>query len=338
MAYGATSTWKAQFGDEVSPGTNVATSAIWPGPVSDIEDLSPVELINQQIGLLAPTLDSFRPFELAQITVPPTEASAELLPYIFDAGIDTVATSGTYERTYVMPKAADVGIQTYTIEVGNALIPLSVHQMSYGFVRSFTLSAMMNEAWKVSSVWQGQRKDLSYVVGTSGTRGFTASAAVPTGTQRLMSNKGALYIDDAGGSFGGTQVVGKLHAFSITVDTGLRPIFTADGERLYFYTLERIGVPHPTFSISYKMEDSSRVETERTHFTTGALRLFQLVVTGSDATRYLAVAFTGKYTTFGTYTDVDGMTVVTAEGVGGYNSTLDSFLTIVVKNNLAAIP
>jgi hypothetical protein len=340
MAYGVYAKNAIQLGDEATPGTQVLTTVVWPGEFSDITDQGVTEIVPSHEGLLAPTLDAMRLQELSQLDFPDSPLAFETIVYPLDSGIMTATPSGAgpYTRTYTFPVNTDAAIDTYTVEAGNELVPESVYQFKFGFTRMFSLSARINEAWRLAS-WQmqGQRKDPSYVVGSSGTRGFSGGAATPDGLERMIANATSLWIDNSGVAIGTTPITGVLQEFSMQVDTGLRPVFSMDGGVLYYTAIKRIGIPLIPFTIAYELEDSSVAEDERAAYEARAVRIFRLLCTGTGG-RVMSIGAAGKYLSFDPYQNVDGNTVIRANGVFGYSPVDTRFCAITVTNNQATLP
>jgi hypothetical protein len=59
---------------------------------------------------------------------------------------------------------------------------------------------------------------------------------------------------------------------------------------------------------------------------------------GSSATRNFKIDLVGKYTSFGTYNNQDGNTIVEASGVCTFDATDTEYCTITVTNNVATVP
>jgi hypothetical protein len=91
--------------------------------------------------------------------------------------------------------------------------------MEYGFVESFTLSGKVGEAWKISSNWRGRQKTVEALTGSLSL----------TALEEILFGNTSVFIDAAGGTIGSTQKAGVLLEASVTVNTGIMPVFTADG-------------------------------------------------------------------------------------------------------------
>lgn len=330
MAYGPFSSNRIQIGAETTPGTAVAADIIWRGPAADIEDTQVVMRPGQEenTGLLVPTERAYVAQLSAALSIPETEATFEHLPHIFEAAIKTatpVDTSPTYTYTYAPGVSTANTIKTYTLESGNAIAG-DGNEMEYGFVESFTLVGTVGEAWKMTSNWRGRQKTVAPMTG----------ALSLTTVEEILFGKTKLYIDATGGTIGTTQESGVLLEASLTYNSGIQPVFAADGT-LYF-TAHKITPPSLDFTLTLELDSTANtVVTERAFWKSQTTRLIRLIATGS-ASREFTVDIAGKYTSVGGYQNSNGNTTVQLSGTAVYSSADSLFCEFEVVNLLSALP
>ncbi len=327
--YGAYAFNTIQLGREVDAGTAVAATSIWRGPAVDIEDQTETVMVQEDTGLLLPGTRSYRPKSQAVLAMPETELTFEQVLHLLEAGIKTATPAGTgpYTYTYSFPTSTTLNtIKTYTLESGN-MFAGDANEMAYCFVEEMTFSGAAGEAWKMSATWRGRQK---------GTTTMTGALAL-VATEEALFSKTKLYIDAPAGTHGTTNKAGVLTAANISIKTGVVPVWTADGS-IYFYAHKFVR-PEITFSLSFELENVGGVlAAERAAWVAGTLRLIQLDCAGSSVARNFKIDLVGKYTSFGTYNNQDGNTVVEASGMATFDATDTEYCTITVKNNVATVP
>lgn len=328
MTYGPFSANTIQLGREATAGTAVAATTVWRGPAVDIEDgrtiIAPGK--EENVGLLVPT-DRTAVVQLAaMLSMPETELTFEQLPHILEAGIKTATPSGSgpYVRAYPYPFVTPNTIKTYTIETGNAIAG-DGHEMEYGFVESFTLSGRKGEAWKMTANWRGRQKTEA---------ALTSSLSLPA-VEEALFGKTKLYIDAANGTIGTTQIAGVLVEASITVNTGLRPVFTGDG--VLYFTAHKNVPPEVTFTLTMELESGGKVNDQRALFEAQTARLTRLLIDGSSVARKIKIDIAGKYTSVGSYQNSEDNTTVQLSGEAKYNSAAALFFAVEVTNSIATM-
>ncbi len=324
---------KIQLGKESTPGTAVAATALWRGQ-GVLDDRREVQFIEEDVGYLSGIDRTITPQYLAGITFEETPATFEQLPYVLAAGVKNV-TSGTqdgtgsdYIYTYTFPTTSANSVQTYTIEAGD---DQQAEEMEYSFVEAFTLSGEAGGPVMVSADWLGRQAQ---------TTTFTGSIAVPT-VEDIIFLKGKLYIDDVSGTIGTTQKSNTLLSFNLSVTTGWRPFFTADGN-LYFSSIKST-MPEVVMEVTF--EHDGTATAEKTNWRNETPRLIRLSFEGSTVStpgtsyskKTLIVDLAGKWERFEPLDEQDGNDVVTARFRARYNATAATFAEIVVVNELSAL-
>jgi hypothetical protein len=324
---------RIQMGAEATPGTELDATFKWRG-VGSIADETEVQFAEEDVGFIAPTLRSYIAQEIATLELADTEATFEQLPYILSAGISEEAGvqdgAGTlYIYDYDFAEAALNTIKTYTVEMGNNQ---QEEQMLYAFCREFGLSGAAGEAVMMNGTLQGD-------VVAPGT--FTADPGLDV-VEEIVFQKGKLYIDPTSGAFGATQVSLSLLNFSLSVVTGVKAYFTADGA-LKFSGIEYV---QPEITLEMTFKHNASAVTEIANWRAETPRLVSLVFEGSVPTtvgtiyslKTLVINLAGKFVTVGPLEDEDGDDVRSFSMRVGYDETAADIGNIVVVNELAALP
>lgn len=319
---------RTQLGREVTPGTPVASTVIWRGAFSMIEDARERVIVEEQIGAFTQAERSYDASLLAHWNQPSTPLTYEQVVHILEAGVKTATPTGAgpYVRSYAYPFSGTTvnTIKTYTIETGSVSVASDQYEMEYGFVEDFEFSGTANESWMMQSTWAGRQMTQA---------AQTASLTVPT-VNDCMFNKTTLTIDGTGGTVGLSTKSGVLMAANVRVRTGLMPVPVGDGN-LYFAS-HKWTQPEITFSITLELEDASIVAQERVFYRSNAVRLIRLDNVGS-ATLGFRADLAAKYDNVGDYTNSDGNTTVTLEGHAVASSADSLAATFMITNGIAAL-
>jgi hypothetical protein len=83
---------KIQLGKETTAGTNVDATTIWRG-MGTIKDNREVIFPEEDVGILGGTTRSYIARQWSEISMPSVESTFEQLPYIFEAGVQSVAAA-----------------------------------------------------------------------------------------------------------------------------------------------------------------------------------------------------------------------------------------------------
>jgi hypothetical protein len=333
MTYGIKPLRKILLGRETTAGTEADATTYWRGE-GVMEDQLEVVFPDEDVGYLSGTDRSYIPKVAAAITFDETPATFEQVLHIFEAGIRTDAPSqnGTgsgYIYEYQWPTTTPNTIKTYTIEAGDNS---QEEQATYFFVTSFTLAGAPNQAVTNAADWAGRQ----VAPGT-----YTTNATIPT-VEEILFNKAKLYIDTAGGTFGGTQKTGTFLGFDLKVTTGWTARFTGDGQ-LYFAFVKQI---MPEAILSVTMENDATGVAEKAAWLAQTPRKIRLrfdgsalttVGGGSYTTKTLIIDAMGKWEKFGGLDEDDGDDTVTGDMRIRYNSTASQNMLITVVNELSAV-
>lgn len=332
MAYGTVTQRRIQLGSESTAGTAVAATARWRGPASQIDAGLDVRKPEENVGLLVDTERNYIPSVLAMLDFPECEATYEQLPYLFEAAIKKIGTgaadgTGTGKiYSYGYDETAGQTLQFYTIEAGDNN---QAHEMEYSFPTEISLKWAARDGLRVSSKWSGRQRTATT---------FTGSLALPT-VEEILAPK--IYVDDAGGTIGTTQLTGTLVGYELKIATGLVPVFT--GEGLTTFTAVKQTKPAITLRMTY--EHDANATAEYAKLTAKTTRLVRILHegsaltqgTGAYAKKTCRFDIAGRYFSFSPYEDQDGDNQITVELQAGYNTAADLFFAATIVNTLTAL-
>ena len=155
---------------------------------------------------------------------------------------------------------------------------------------------------------------------------------------------GQVYIDAIGGTYGTTQVSAQILAFEITHEILWGPKWAIDGNK-YFSHLVYAG--HKiTGKITFEHDTAVRRNAgAKADFEARTARKLRINLLGSalttpatHATKKVTLDMPIKYTKVGTLDDMDGNDIVDMEFRSRYNATAADQGSIVVVNQLTALP
>lgn len=332
MAQGIKGLRKIQLGREATAGTAVAASTIWRGMGTLKDDLVQT-FVEEDVGLLAPTDNSYISALGGSISLSATPATFEQLPHILEMGVMTAtptqdgAGSG-YLYDYLAPIASLPTLKHYTIEAGDNN---AAEEMEYCFVHSFTLEGTAGEAVMMSADVNGRQVSTST---------FTGAISLPS-VEVIKTNKGKFYIDAIGGTIGSTQVTQTLKGFTLNWNTGLQSVMTLDGA--LYYTFVKTTKSEITLDLTFEYNSNASAEIAKWRAGTSSLiRLqFEGNALGTAATytyKTLNVDLTGKWDNFQAISDENGNDIVVGTFRALYNATPATYAEILIVNELTTLP
>ena len=334
MAEGIKALRKIQLGRETTAGTAVAATTRWRG-MGAIQDDRVVEFPEEDVGILSGTDRSYVSKLAASISFDSVPATFEQLPHIFEAGImtDTAAADGGgsgYIYQYDVPTTAANTIKTYTIEGGDNI---QAEEMEYSFVKDFSISGNAGEAWMASANWTGRQVSKA---------SFTAagSASIPD-VEEILTSKTKLYIDNATGTAGTTQVSNTVLSFDLSGNTGWQEVFTADGNLYFSFAKHTM----PEFTLNVTFEHNSTAVAQKDAWIAETAKVLQLKGEGSAFTtagtytyKTAILELPGKWESFESLGEQDGNDIVSGTFRVRYNSDVGHAGRFIVVNDLSALP
>ena len=337
MAPGRKDLRRVQFGWEnpAAPGTQVVATARWRAPTDGIEDMLTVEQIPEHIGKFTGSDRSTVTAYKSQLALPETPATFEQLPYLLaislggpKAGVQDGAGTD-YLYTTAIAEGTIPTIQTLTVEAGD---DNQAYEFGYGHCPEFKLAGAGGETLKMSGMIMGQQKT---------TATFTAGVSLPT-VEEVLVSKGKIYLDAISGAYGGTQIVAQVLAVDLNFKAFLIPKYTLDG--LLDFTMVIYTGHEITGSILF--ENDTQAQAEILNYETQTARKLRLqfegATVGTPGTTFskktLRIDLPIKFSRFGPLTDQEGNDTILGEFTSRYNTTADDSGSIVVVNELAALP
>jgi hypothetical protein len=267
-------------------------------------------------------------------------ATFEQLPYILETIVHATPTTDTgsgtgYIREYIFPTLStdipeSTDYVTYTIEGGDNQ---EAESMEYSFVPSFKLSGTPTEAWMVDATWRGRQVSTDTFTGLG-------TSDIPTVDEMLFS-KTSLYIANSSTDWG-SAISQTLLGATLDVDTGLRDVYTADGQ-LYFSFIKNVGA---TATLNITFEHNATAQAQKAIWRAKTTKSIRLAVTGSALTaagaytyRTVYIDMAGKWEKFEKLSEQDGNDIVAGIFRVRYNtSAVGEYLKFTIVNELATLP
>lgn len=325
---------RVQLGREATAMTAVPATTVWRGPALMPSDDQVKVMPEENIGFSSKTTRQYTPQKVSSLAFPSTEATFQGIQHVMEAGVKTVTPVadgvGTgFVNAYPLPSGDVNTTKTYTIEGGDNKI---TEEIEGCFVVDFELSGKKNEAWMLSSTWKGRQSTVS---------SFTGGLSIPTVSEMLF-NKSKLYIDNVGGTIGGTQITNSWIEAKLKVTTGLKAQFTGDGN-LYFSFMDFIGAKA---TLELSLLHNATTTAERVLYRADTPRQIRMLIEGKNLTTpgtYSKETFrvdgAGMYTTFGAPNDEDeGSNVNKVTFEMAYDATAALFCNLLLVNELTAVP
>lgn len=319
---------KIQTGREATAGTKVAATAKQMGKL-EMEEIITLHRPDEERGSLADKHTSTPVGEAVECSFS-GDATFEQLPYWLENSIRTVSGAVTdtsaYTYTYTPNLTTANTPKTFTIEYGE---DVQEHEIEYCVTKELEISGAIDGVWAVKANIFGRNLDPS---------SFTGALSDPTVEPAIM-NLTKLYIDDSGGSHGGTEKALTLIDFAFKLSTGFLP-GKHGGATLYFDTLRQKKI---TATLDMTLEFLTATEAERVKYVAGTNRLVRLEALGtlagaSTAYRTARIDMSGVYTKWSTLQDDDGATTVAVTLETEYDATWAKALELVVINAVSTLP
>ena len=320
---------KILIGQETTAGTAVPTTVVWRGNGTS-QDVRPGTVVDEDIGNLTGDTRTYVGKTEGQLTMEDTPATFEHLPYLFAAGVENLVTgvidtpASGYVYQYDMASTASATPRTFTIEAGDNQ---QFEEMAYCYTQGIRLSGAPGEAVMMSADWVGRQLAPTTVT--------SVGVAV---VEEILFGKGGIYIDTIGGTVGDTVKTLTLMGFNLSIDTGQRPVYSADGE-LFFATIKQIA-PEVTLNVTFEHNATAVAEVVKWRAQTpGMLQLnfagAAVETTGGTYdTKTLILRFAGLWESFDKIAEIDGNDVITGTLRARSNAanTKNSFQAIIVNN------
>jgi hypothetical protein len=326
---------QVQIGTESTAGTAVTPTARWRGPGVMPDDQRTLVFPDENIGSIPGKDRSYTPMLKSSLALPETEATFEQLGYLLGACIKGAAgvqdgAGSDYVYTYDFPSTqpAITYLDTLSITGGD---DQEQEQIEYAFVVDMVIRGRVGEALKVSANIEGRQSTLDNF----------ETLSLPT-VEEILTQTGKVYIDDADGTIGSTQVTESITVFELRIKSGWQARFTADGN-LYF---SHAKFTRPELELDITFEHDSDAVSEKANWRSETARLIRLQFEGADVgtpgTVYSKKTFrtdlAGKWSRFEPIGEDSDITISQGKFMVRENDTAALFAQLIVVNELSALP
>ena len=263
---------KIQYGKEVTKGTAVVATAMFPGQIvvpSDRKVMFPRYATGRKSGAIASQINQYL---VDGATLGMEAAVFEKLPLFFSCGLKgnitaTEVTAGQADYLWAFaPTLTAAGTyDALTIEYGD---DTEQYEVEFCMFRSIKISGKVgaDEPVKVEGTFFGRQISDS---------AFTA-ALTPGTLTPMIANSVKIYIDSTWATLGSTIKSGLLREYSIEIITGLHPKFMGDGQ-LYFSTY---GEGELACIADFKFEGNSEADAQWDAWRAQTNRAIRLLIEG----------------------------------------------------------
>lgn len=277
---------KSQYGVEVTKGTAVAATAIWPGTVTVPPDRK-VKFLRPATGRRGGAIKS----SVAQILVDgivmamPEALYAEKIPLMLSMLLDSSVVAGTGTPgagtwTYVPVLTAAPAVNAITLEWGD---DTGAYEAEFVMAKSLKIRGRTGEDGFATAELTCFGKQISK---STFTGALTTGALTP-----IISNLTSLWIDPAYASVGTTAKQGLLREYDIEITNNFHPKIMASGSLM----MSTYGIGDLTFVANLTYEGIAAAITEYDAFVAQTLRALRLRL--GDTTNGLDLDLVGKYET-----------------------------------------
>lgn len=342
MAVGIKRLRRIHLGKEVTPGTAVAATTRWRGGATMLDDQRKIEEIEEWIGVIDGADRTAVVQLMGMLALDEVPATSEQFQYLAAMGFGGPTTGSAdgagSDKIYTTntPTTAKPTAVPYTIQGGD---DFEQEVMEYAVCTKISLKGAMGQTARMSGTLMGRQ------VARLGS-GFSAGATIPSiGAGEFPTQKGKLYIDAIGGTYGTTQVSNLLIAFQVDYEIYWQPVFTMDGNLYYSYPSYRGHKISGT--LSYLHDTGADGNTgELADFRAQTPELMRLELNGDTVTspgttysnRKIIIDAPIKYLNPGPLGEDNGNDIRVMKFRSRYNTTAGNAGKFVVVNELASLP
>jgi hypothetical protein len=325
---------KIQIGRESTAGTNVAATYIFRG-VGTLKDDIKIDRVSQDIGIVGGTDEVNNSMKGGTLSVSQTPAAFETFLHILEASVKTVSGvadgAGTdFIYTYALPTTSGNTTKFYSIEGGD---DTGAEEMSYCFVKDWTLSGNGRTAYQLQANWQGREVT---------TTTFTGALSLPV-VNYMNFGMSKFYLDAIGGTYGTTIKASTLRGINIKYASGIEAKDTADG-RLDFSFAQ--GTDY-VLTGTCEFEHDSVALANKVDWRAMTARKIQLKIEGSTAFATPGTAYSVptaifnlpiRWSNFEKIGEANGNDIVSGSFISAYNTTVGAAGSVIVAVELETIP
>jgi hypothetical protein len=264
---------KVQYGKEVTRGTAVVATKIWPGTISVPVDRQPVfpeiatgRRARAQAGVINQLLvDGY--------TLTAENCPYQALPFIFSMGLkggvtasETTPSQADYLWDFTPSLTAANAPNGFTVEYGDET---QAYEMEYSLARSIKIAGKMGDNAGVSVEAECFARQITATT-------FTGALTLPA-LEFMVANLTKVWIDSTWATLGTTQKTGLLQDFSIEILTGLHPKFLGEAHKYFDVHGEGFIDAMATFTL----EGAAAADAIFDDFQAGTKRAIRLQTIGS---------------------------------------------------------
>ena len=264
------------------------------------------------------------------------ELSYEDAPYLFLMALKGAVTSTQPDPT----NAATVRLHTFTPSLSSANTPdtwtvewgedTQAWESEYSFLKNLKLTGAANSPIKASGALVGRQNTTTTFTGALSARSMVAPA---------VSNMAKVYVDDAGGTMGATQLSAAVLDWEWDMGDHFTPAHTQDGNLYFTLLTEQKLKPKLTVTAFLTTAVKTLITTK---YAAGTVQLVRLDCLGS----LIATTFYNRIRIDGAYRimkvdpigERDGGSTVRMELSGEYDATWAKLVEVSVQNTVAAMP
>ena len=327
---------KINVGWETTQGTAVAATAVMRLTGTADPGKTEVKFADENVGILPGTNRSYIPVVGGEITMS-GEATFEQACYALAAAVENVITGATDTGgsgkvyTYTLPTTALKTIKTATIEGGDNQ---QFEEMAFCFCKEVKFSGKAGEAMKIEHTWEGR--------GWSPTTATTNPALpTPANSEIILVSKGLLYIDEPGGSIGGTVKSNAMLGFEMSMKSGWIAKHAGSGSTAFAF----IQSTKPEVKLKITFEHDASAVAEKAAHLAQTVRQVRLLFTGAALTtagtftyKTMRADLWGKWTKFDKLDEVDGNDTVSGEFDVRYDEALAKYAELVFVHQVSPLP
>ena len=330
--------YKVQAGAEDTAGTAVAATAKWMQfllhpTVGDLD----WQQREEERGSLVGAFRAEAPSQKAELGDLVGDVTFEDIIYPLLMAIETVTASqpdsSNYPSSYLWdfdPALTSANTpKTFTVEWGD---DVQAWEAPYAFATGLKIEGDVNGIWQVTAPLVGRKND---------TTTFTADLSDRT-VESVLMNKSKLYMDDAGGTLGDTQITTAFRRFGWDMGEHFAPFQTSDGQKYFTKHSEKkfaLGSPQLVLGL---VLDSTTKTLITTKYDAGTVQLVRIESTGSEiesgSSKYIYIDGAYLIQNVAELAEEDGQTLVELTLAGQYDSTYAKLFRIQVHNGVATLP
>lgn len=338
MAPGIKKLQRIQMGFETTSGTVVPATTRWRGQGNSLEDKRKLEIIEELVGFLGGVDRTVIASNLGGLSLAATPATPEQFQYLMVWGMagpktgvaDGVGSGKIYTNT--IPTTSNPTAVSSTFETGDNR---EQEVAGYGIATQVVLEGKTGETVKMSGTIL--TRAVNRLVA-----GFTTTS-LPAISELPMA-LGKLYLDPIGGTPGTTQIAQQVLGFKIQYDFMWIPKITMDGSLDFSFAI------FTDFKITGNIlfeHDTAvlRNAGAKADFVSQTAKLMQMKLIGdalttpaTETNKTIRITHPIKWLNPPTISDLNGNDTISMNFQSRYNSTFGSAGTVVVVNEVAALP